>query len=80
MKGMVTDEEMRQVIDTATNFILAFLREANAHGINEKTARIHVSGTLAFLAVESERLGVYSMFDDLIHEIVMGEPLRPVEA
>ncbi|WP_427896723.1 hypothetical protein ACQHIV_42100 (plasmid) [Kribbella sp. GL6] len=65
---MATDEEIRAVIGAATEFVLMYPRVATTPHLT----RIHVAGTLAFLATEAERLGVYDPFDVVVRCLANG--------
>ncbi|MFG1820595.1 hypothetical protein ACGFIF_43030 [Kribbella sp. NPDC049174] len=76
---MVTDEEIEQVTDAATNYVLMFPDPAAAGAVNGRLVRNHVAATLRFLAAETTRLGVYEAYDDLIHYIAEQAEPPPVE-
>lgn len=79
MDSMVTDEQIQQVVDAATDFVL-MQPQAGGKAINGQLARHHVHATLSFLAQETERRGIYEAYDDLIHYLATqpGLPL-PIE-
>jgi hypothetical protein len=66
MNSMVTDEEIQKVVDAGANFVLMF-PAAGGNAVNGELVRHHVAATLSYLAAETERLGVYEVYDDLIH-------------
>ncbi|MEU4607550.1 hypothetical protein AB0F43_31580 [Kribbella sp. NPDC023972] len=77
---MVTDEEVQQVTDAATNYVLMFPDPAARPCINGQLVRNHVAATLRYLAAETERLGVYETYDDLIHYIAEQAEPPSIEA
>ena len=71
----MTDEQIQQVVDAATDFVVMF-PAAGGNAVNGELVRHHVAATLSFLAQETERRGIYEAYDDLIHYLAT-QPILP---